>query len=159
MRSRFIEKLIFTNSNGSSLTFSVRSVFHVNISKDVSGLSDVENDIFSTSGINQAGATYLGYHIESRDIEIVGHINERDKSVIREYLNPWVISGYFLLAVSTICVIYAFKGVDFKNGPVIESLGFPLVMILGRIFYGEKLTKNKLVGMGLIMLGVVVYYI
>lgn len=81
------------------------------------------------------------------------------KSVIREYLNPWVISGYFLLAVSTICVIYAFKGVDFKNGPVIESLGFPLVMILGRIFYGEKLTKNKLVGMGLIMLGVVVYYI
>ena len=76
-----------------------------------------------------------------------------------EYLNPWVISGYFLLAASTICVIFAFKGVDFKNGPVIESLGFPLVMILGRIFYGEKLTKNKLIGMGLIMLGVVIYYI
>jgi len=68
-------------------------------------------------------------------------------------------SGYFLLAASTICVIFAFKGVDFKNGPVIESLGFPLVMILGRIFYGEKLTKNKLIGMGLIMLGVVIYYI
>ena len=63
------------------------------------------------------------------------------KSVIFEYLNPWVISGYFLLAASTICVIFAFKGVDFKNGPVIESLGFPLVMILGRIFYGEKLTN------------------
>ena len=80
-------------------------------------------------------------------------------SVIREYLNPWVIGGYFLLAVSTICVIYAFKGVDFKNGPVIESLGFPLVMILGRIFYGEKLSRNKLIGMALIMLGVMVYYI
>ena len=81
------------------------------------------------------------------------------ENVIREYLNPWVISGYFLLALSTICVIFAFKGVDFKNGPVIESLGFPLVMLLGRIFYGEKLTKNKLIGMGLIMLGVVIYYI
>ena len=69
------------------------------------------------------------------------------KSVIFEYLNPWVISGYFLLAASTICVIFAFKGVDFKNGPVIESLGFPLVMILGRIFYGEKLTKIKLIGL------------
>lgn len=80
-------------------------------------------------------------------------------NVIREYLNPWVISGYVLLAMSTICVIFAFKGVDFKNGPVIESLGFPLVMILGRIFYGEKLTRNKLIGMGLIMLGVLVYYI
>ena len=81
------------------------------------------------------------------------------ENVIREYLNPWVISGNFLLAASTICVIFAFKGVDFKNGPVIESLGFPLVMLLGRLFYGEKLTKNKLIGMGLIMLGVVIYYI
>ncbi len=80
-------------------------------------------------------------------------------NVVREYLNPWVISGYLLLAVSTICVIFAFKGVDFKNGPVIESLGFPLVMVLGRIFYGERLTRNKLIGMGLIMLGIVVYYI
>lgn len=80
-------------------------------------------------------------------------------NALREYLNPWVISGYMLLALSTICVIFAFKGVDFKNGPVIESLGFPLVMILGRIFYGEKLTRNKLMGMGLIMLGVVIYYI
>ena len=29
------------------------------------------------------------------------------KSVIFEYLNPWVISGYFLLAASTICVIFS----------------------------------------------------
>lgn len=81
------------------------------------------------------------------------------KNIVKEYLNPWVISGYFLLAASTICVIFAFKGVDFKNGPVIESLGFPLVMILGRIFYGEKLTRNKLTGMALIMLGVLIFYI
>ena len=80
-------------------------------------------------------------------------------NVIKEYFNPWVISGYFLLAASTICVIFAFKGVDFKNGPVIESLGFPLVMLLGRVFFGEKLTTNKLIGMALIMLGVIVYYI
>lgn len=85
MRSKFIEQLIYTNENGDSLTFSVRSPFHVNVSKDVSGLSDVENEIFSTSGINQAGATYLGYHIAEKDIEIVGYINERDKAVIREY--------------------------------------------------------------------------
>lgn len=81
------------------------------------------------------------------------------KNTIKEYLNSWVISGYILLAASTICIIFAFKGVDFKNGPVIESLGFPLVMILGRLFYGEKLTRNKILGMGLIMTGVLIYYI
>lgn len=85
MISKEIEALVFTNENGSSIEFSVRSVFHTNISKDVSGLSDVENEIYSTSGINQAGGTYLGYHIAARDIEIVGHINEQDKAIIREY--------------------------------------------------------------------------
>lgn len=85
MRSKHIEKLILTNEKGASIEFSVKSVFHTNISKDVTGLSDVENEIFSTSGINQAGGTYLGYHIAGRDIEIVGHIKERDKAVVREY--------------------------------------------------------------------------
>ena len=85
MRSKVVDKLILTNENGSSVEFSVSSVFHTNISKDVSGLSDVDNEIYSTSGINQAGGTYLGYHIASRDIEIVGHINELDKAIVREY--------------------------------------------------------------------------
>ena len=85
MRSKVVDKLILTNENGSSVEFSVSSVFHTNISKDVSGLSDVDNEIYSTSGINQAGGTYLGYHIVSRDIEIVGHINELDKAIVREY--------------------------------------------------------------------------
>lgn len=84
---------------------------------------------------------------------------EKFDSVIKEYLNIWVISGYFLLAASTICVIFAYKGIDYKNGPVIEALGFPLVMVLGRIFFGEKLSRNKLIGMGLIIAGVAVYYI
>lgn len=85
MYSKSIEKLTLTNENGSVIEFSVKSVFHTNISKDVTGLSDVENEIYSTTGIDQAGGTYLGYHIQSRDIEIVGHIRERDKAVAREY--------------------------------------------------------------------------
>ena len=38
-------------------------------------------------------------------------------------------------------------------------LFFPLVMLLGRVFYGERLTKNKVIGMGVIMLGVAVFYL
>ena len=35
-----------------------------------------------------------------------------------------------------------------------------LKLICQRLYlFGEKLTKNKLIGMGLIMLGVVIYYI
>ncbi len=80
-------------------------------------------------------------------------------SPVREYLNVWVIGGYGLLVLSMLSVVFACRGLEMKNVPVIESLGFPLVMLLGRVFYGEKLTKNKPIGMGLIMLGVAVFYL
>ena len=80
-------------------------------------------------------------------------------SALREYLNVWVIGGYGLLVLSMLSVVFACRGLEMKNVPVIEALGFPLVMVLGRIFYGEKLTRNKLIGMGLIMLGMAVFYL
>jgi len=76
---------------------------------------------------------------------------------IREYLNVWVISGYFLMVLSTLCVIYAYRGVAYKNGTVIESLGYVIVMFLSKIFFGEAITKNKLIGNLLIVLGVIIF--
>ena len=64
------EKLTYTNERGESIVFSPASSYHVNF-KDVSGLSDVQNAIYSTNSI-------------SRDIDIVGHIKERDKIAIQE---------------------------------------------------------------------------
>ena len=72
------EKLIYTNERGESIEFSPASSYHVNF-KDVTGLSDVRNAIYSTNSMGQDGDTYLGYRIESRDIDIVGYIKERDK--------------------------------------------------------------------------------
>lgn len=77
------EKLTYTNERGESIVFSPASSYHVNF-KDVSGLSDVQNAIYSTNSMGQDGDTYLGYRIESRDIDIVGHIKERDKIAIQE---------------------------------------------------------------------------
>ena len=80
-------------------------------------------------------------------------------SAIREYLNPWVISGYALMILSTLCVIFAYRGVAYKNGAIIESLGYLLIMFLGRIFFGEKITKKKVIGNAIILAGVIVFYI
>lgn len=77
---------------------------------------------------------------------------------IREYLNIWVISGYFLMVVSTLLTIWAYKGLDYKNGPIIEALGFSFVMILSRIFFSEKITKKKILGNVLILIGIIVFY-
>ena len=80
-------------------------------------------------------------------------------SVIREYLNPWVISGYGLMVLSTLCVIFAYRGVAYKNGAIIESLGYLLIMFLSRFFFDEKITKKKLIGNLIILVGVLVFYL
>lgn len=79
-------------------------------------------------------------------------------SLLREYLNPWVISGYGLMVVSTLLTVGGYAGLEYKNGAVIESLGFVLVMLLSRLFFREKITKKKLIGNALILLGIVVFY-
>lgn len=79
-------------------------------------------------------------------------------SFIKEYLNPYVITGYLMMAVSTVLTIIAYKEIAYKNGPVIESLGYILVMFLGLIFFGEKITVRKIVGNTLILIGIIVFY-
>ena len=81
------------------------------------------------------------------------------KSVIFEYLNPFVIFGYGLMVLSTVATTLAYSGLEYKNGPVIESLGYILVMILSWFFFREKLTKKKVLGNLLILLGIFVFYL
>lgn len=80
-------------------------------------------------------------------------------NIIREYLNPYVIIGYGMMVVSTILTIIAYRGVEYKNGPVIESLGYLLVMFLSFVFFREPVTKKKVLGNILILLGILVFYI
>lgn len=80
-------------------------------------------------------------------------------SFIREYLNVYVIVGYGMMVLSTILTIFAFKGLDYKNGPIIESIGYLFVMLLSWKILGEKITKKKVIGNALILLGILVFYI
>lgn len=79
-------------------------------------------------------------------------------SPIREYLNIYVISGYGMMFLSMFITIIAYSGLEFTNVPVIESLGYVMVMLLGYLFFQEKITKRKLLGMAVIMCGIFVYY-
>mgnify|MGYP005788118093 FL=1 len=63
-----------------------------------------------------------------------------------------------MMVLSTLLTVFAYRGVDYKNGPVIDSVGFLLVMIWSRIFFGEKITKRKVIGNILILAGILVFY-
>lgn len=84
--------------------------------------------------------------------------DKEHKNVIAEYLNLNVIIGYGMLFMSTILTIAAFKGLDFKNGPIIESTGYLFVLVLSRIFLKENITKKKMIGNILIIAGAIIFY-
>ena len=80
-------------------------------------------------------------------------------TVVREYLNPYVISGYGLLFLSMLLTIYAYSGMEYKNGPVIESLGNVMVLVLGYFVFGERISVRKMAGIAGIMAGIAVFHI
>lgn len=79
-------------------------------------------------------------------------------SIVKEYLNPLVIGGYGILLLSMGLTIYAYSGMDYKNGPIIESFGNVIVLVLGYLFFREKISVKKLVGIACIMAGMAVFY-
>ena len=81
------------------------------------------------------------------------------KSIIKEYLNLYVITGYGLMVLSTVLVVLGLKGVPYKNEPIIESLGYLFVMILSNRLLRQKITKKNVLGNVLILVGIAVYYI
>lgn len=85
--------------------------------------------------------------------------NRSHDSFLKEYLNPYVIGGYGLLVVSMLLTIGAYRGLAYKNGPIIESLGYVLVMFLSGIFLKEKITSRKVAGTALILAGILVFYL
>lgn len=85
--------------------------------------------------------------------------NKKYSSVWKEYINIYVVSGYALLVLSTLCVVFAYQKVAYKNGPIIEALGYVFIMILSFIFLKEKITKKKIIGNLFILLGILVFYL
>lgn len=84
---------------------------------------------------------------------------QKHENIVKEYLNIWVISGYLMLGISMCLTIYAFSGMDYKNGPIIESLGNVIVPTLSYIFFKEKITMRKIIGIGFIIFGVICFYL
>lgn len=82
--------------------------------------------------------------------------NKNHSSLIKEYLNASVILGYLVLFASTILTIVAYRGVELKMGPILESTGYIFVLLLSSLVLDEKIYANKLIGTALIIFGIFV---
>lgn len=79
-------------------------------------------------------------------------------SKIREYLNVYVISGYGMLFISMVLTIVAYSHLSYLSVPVVEAVGYVLVPVLSYLIFKEKLSKRKVLGIGFILLGIVIYH-
>lgn len=80
-------------------------------------------------------------------------------STLKEYMNPYVIIGYGMMVVSTVLTILAYRGLAYKNGPIIESIGYILIMFLSYFFFNEKITVRKVIGNILVLIGIGIFYL
>ncbi len=78
-------------------------------------------------------------------------------SKIEEYLNAPVIIAYGLFFLSTVVTVLAYKYVDLSLGPVLEATGYIWVTLLGYLILKEKVSRKKLLGLVVIIVGIIVF--
>ena len=83
--------------------------------------------------------------------------NKTYRDRLHEYLNPYVITGYGLLFLSTLLTMVALKNVPLSLSPVIESSSYIFVSLMGYLVLKERFTKRKLLGLLVILVGILVF--
>lgn len=81
------------------------------------------------------------------------------KNWIQEYTDPLVVIGYILFVGCTFITMFAYRGVPLNYGPILETTSYIYIMIFGAVFFKEKITLQKVIALGLILTGIVIYAI
>ena len=74
---------------------------------------------------------------------------------LREYLNWRVILAYFLFFGILLLNTWCYTKVDMRYGPVIDTAAYVFVLLLSKVILKEKITKRKIAGVILILIGAV----
>lgn len=78
----------------------------------------------------------------------------------QQYVNSWVIGGYAIMGLAMLANIYAMsKGVQLKEVGIIEALSYLFVPCLAFMLFKEKLTARKICAIGIIIGGVILFFI
>lgn len=82
-----------------------------------------------------------------------------DEGFLAPYLNRYTISAYCLLLLTTIIGVIALQIVPLKLFYAIASLNFVIVAGLSYVFLKEEMSVRMILGIGLLIVGVVVFNI
>ena len=78
----------------------------------------------------------------------------------RQYVNVWVISGYTIMFAAMVANIWCMhQGLQLKELSIIESTSYLFVPALSWFIFKEPITKRKALAIGIIIIGVIVFFI
>lgn len=113
--------------------------------------------------MNETLALYAGILLLGTFISAVSQVILKKAALktydsrIKEYLNFPVIFAYTLFILTTFMCIFAYRVVPLSYGPVLESTSYLYVTLFGVFIFKEKITKKKIIALGLILAGIVLY--
>lgn len=81
------------------------------------------------------------------------------KNFFKKFLNGPVILSYGLLFLSMALNSLALRQMDMSVLPCITATSFLWIMVLSAIFLGEKPSRRKVIGVGMILIGVLVSHL
>ena len=76
---------------------------------------------------------------------------------IKEYLNPHVITAYIMFFSCTFVSVYCLRVLPLNYLPILESSGYIFVAVMSYFILKEKLSRKKIMGLVLILIGIEVY--
>ena len=85
--------------------------------------------------------------------------NRRYKSRLAEYMNIRVIAAYILFGISAVVAMLILRYITLSLMTILESSSYIFVAILSYCILKESITKRKLIGIILIILGTVLFMV
>lgn len=82
---------------------------------------------------------------------------KKHKKLITEYLNPFTIFSYFVFVVATFLTIFSYKVVPLSMAPILGASEYFFIAAFSKIFLKERIGWRKLLGLGVIVVGAIVY--
>ena len=83
--------------------------------------------------------------------------NKKHKGFIFEYMNPYVIFSYMCYFGVLVLNVFIYTKIDYRFGVVINSMSSVLVMIFSRVLLHEVITKRRICGNVLVVIGILVF--
>lgn len=83
--------------------------------------------------------------------------NKTYPSPLAQYLNKHVIAAYALFGTSALLSMLALRYIPLGLAAVMQALAYIFVAVLGFIFLKEGYARKQLIGMGLILIGIIIF--